>query len=176
MKTSSRPDDTHSFPDGFDGPFLTQLRVIQAALAAGVAVFGGAVVAIRLGVIPVDVGGLNAETTRMFSLVHLALFAAALGAGPALKSVLLSPRRGPLQPGQVLAAILVRLALLEGAAFFGLVTLLLIDAAVLRDQPIWWANLASPLLFLATAIVTYPDSYWLRNLLRRHGQGSLTAR
>jgi hypothetical protein len=32
MKTSSRPDDAHSLPAGFDGLFLTRLRLIQAAI------------------------------------------------------------------------------------------------------------------------------------------------
>jgi len=55
-------------------------------------------------------------------------------------------------------ALIIRLALMQGAAFFGLVTCIIgATSGALRLHPEYWANLASSVVMIGFCILTFPN-------------------
>ena len=105
-------------------------------------------------------------TIKMLSLVHGILLVATFVAGQLIYQARLGFRslgqlEGPDVGADVWSRIrvtfLIRSALLESAALFGLVVCLLgINNGILAEQPIYWLNAASAGLFLLFLIGTLP--------------------
>jgi hypothetical protein len=74
--------------------------------------------------------------------------------------------------GSLRSAIILRLALFEGAAFFGItVCILAMMNGVLDAEPVYWLNLGSLLVFTAFAVQTFPTkerlTSWFEEMLAR---------
>ena len=69
--------------------------------------------------------------------------------------------------GRIRTALILRAALLEGAALFGLVVFLLAGLrGVLQQEPIYWANLFPWILFVGFVALTFPTRDRLETLFR----------
>jgi hypothetical protein len=66
-------------------------------------------------------------------------------------------------------AMIVRLAILEGAAFFGLsVCVIGVTGGVMAAEPLYWLNLGSGALLIAFGIATFPTREGLLDILESH--------
>ena len=159
-----------SFENALTPDNVKIMQRIQSALMFGVLSFALAVliVYVRNGDTRADTFGI--DTVRMMTIVHLVFFAGAI-----LGSRFLTRRQfsveslfaPPLPPDtQTLAercvarqrvAVILGLAPLEGAAFFGL-TVCIVGATngTLQELPYYWINALSPTMFLAYGVVTFP--------------------
>ena len=67
---------------------------------------------------------------------------------------------------------ILRLAALEGVALFGLITCLVgVQNGEIYDEPIYWLNLFSYVVFTATTLWTFPTKDRLEIIFRRHFLG-----
>ena len=67
------------------------------------------------------------------------------------------------------AAIIIRMALLEGAAFFGLVVCMIaVTGGITQQEPIYLFNMASYLLFMLIGINTFPTKNALQDIFRKN--------
>lgn len=163
----AHPFTFQEFKDELPDTFVQTMALIHVALASGVVIFLAFVLYRILG---------SGDTARaaapVFSLVHACLFVPCTAMGFFLFDVL---RRRAYENrtsvgaylAQLQAATLVRLALLEGAALFGLVTLFLLPAGAFREQPLYWLNLASSMVFLLTIAATFPTRSRLEGWVRQ---------
>ncbi len=142
---------------------LRAMQAIQAALMAGVLLFS--LVVVLLAIRPQAAAlATPPATLTLLSLVHGAMAIGIWSLAPMLQTALLArarPESGASEAAAALAAIrsagLLRLALLEGPALFGLVTCLLAArGGALREQPLYWLNALSAGAFLAYAALSFP--------------------
>lgn len=156
---------------------LKALQAIQAALMTGVLLFG--LVVVLLAIRPQSIGAAlptPAATLTLLSLVHGVMALGAWAAAFLLHGALLrsaSAGAGAPAGAESLAALrkatLVRLALLEGPALFGLVICLLAAlGGTLRETPVYWLNAASALAFLAFAALSFPTRERVEASLAEH--------
>jgi len=159
---------------------LKVMRLVQAALMAGVSFFFGVVVFLYMRGVsqPSNVRPEQALLLlRTLSRVHGIFACAAFLLGPKI-----APRLAGLSsPGsslnlesqttveKKLAAFqttrLVTLAFMKGASFFGLVICLLgVQNGVIGRYPVFWLNAASAVLFLMYGAVTFPQESQLKGL------------
>jgi len=67
------------------------------------------------------------------------------------------------------AAIIIRMALLEGAAFFGLVVCMIaVTGGITQQKPEYLFNMASYLLFMLIGINTFPTKNALQDIFRKN--------
>jgi hypothetical protein len=136
---------------------LRALQIIHLGLASGVLLFTALVVILTMQQ-PANPAA-DPTLARMLTLVHGVLFLTAL-----LLSRILYHRLLPTpdldeaaQVARFRTARIVRLAVLEGAALFGLVTCLLLgQSGLIQAQPVYWLNLLSTGFFLAFIALTFP--------------------
>ncbi len=146
-------------------------RVIHAAIMAGPVFFLMIIIALSSqqtgGVPPLPS---NVEIINTLSMVHVGIALAAFLLSSYLSAALFSPDRlgGEEEPmtAEMLAskcvvlqrsAAIARLALLEGAAFFGLAICLLgVVNHVIQAEPSYWLNATSTGFFLIYAATVFP--------------------
>jgi hypothetical protein len=101
---------------------------------------------------------------QVLSMVHIAFAVIAFTAGMILYGVVINLfRKSPLAGTAegclriIRMATIVRLALMEGAAFFGLVVCLFgAVEGLLEEFPVYWLNALSSLAMVAFIVVTFP--------------------
>lgn len=141
------------------------LQLIHAALAMGVLSFGGVVLFMYFVTPPGD--GENASVVFQLSVVHGAMALACFPGSSILYSWFLkkdsgnsalSAARTPLGIlGVIRTASILRIAAMEGAAFFGLVvTFLAVTGGVVRSQPLYWLNMLSAVLMVGAIALSFP--------------------
>jgi hypothetical protein len=145
-------------------------QIIQGAMMMGIVVFA-VVVAFLYSQAPlVEPGEADVDTVRLMTFSHLALLAINVGVSFFLAQRVFSPEAMNEASGlndaravaekaiqQQRAAMITRMALLEGSAFFGLVICLLgAMNGVIRTAPEYWINLLSPVLLVAFGVATFP--------------------
>lgn len=146
-------------------------QVIQGAMISGVLAFTLAVAFMYTRGAMLTPGDTDLETVRMLTIVHLVFLTVNVGLSLFFTQRLFSPegmkdalasddpegaaRRCVMQQRTALVA---RLAVLEGSAFFGL-AVCMIGAmnGVLRVTPAYWINLLSPFLLVSFGIATFPS-------------------
>lgn len=180
----SRPP-LQAFRDALSAQALRQLQVVHLAIPAGALLFAGVTLLLApLADPPAAELASKAELVRTLSLVHALMFLSLL------PLALLLPRasvaRGvqglreqelpaPLAAQRALhlvrTASILRLALLEGAALFGVVVCLLaaLDGLSSR-QPLVWLNLGSTAVLLVASALCFPTRERLEALYREHAQ------
>ena len=149
---------------------LQVTRIIHLALMIGVWVYFLCVVVIYFLYQDLRADADAVHMISMMTLIHLALLGGALVLGQLLFLRIFSPRGLPAAfseadtgtlAAQVVSrqhvAIVVRLAAMEGAAFFGLAicTLGAVNGT-LQTAPLYWVNMLSALVFLVFGVVTFP--------------------
>ena len=174
------------------------LQIISAAFAFGVVSFAGIVG--LLSVITEQDPAEDAGIIGLLSLVHLAMALSLWPLAFFLHARMLSAGASSATPngpgpddaptrharsgnargarlGAIRGATLIRLAMLEGAALFGLVICLLGTLeGVLRTEPKYWLNALSAVLFLAFVVATFPTRERVESQLEELDQGSHSAR
>lgn len=136
------------------------LQVLSAALGAGVLTFALVVLLLSTSTdaaaSPADV-----ELTRVMSGAHVALalmlYAAALFVYRALVGRARQASTADALTQGIRTAEVARLALVEGAALFGLVVCLLgVLNGALQAAPVYWFNLFSTVVMLAVVALSFP--------------------
>jgi len=162
-----------------DSAELRILTILQLAMTAGVILFLLVVVVLHVAREAGPVDSTMARTAQILSVVHVATAVGCWGMAFFLYNALLragnraavdEPRdehsdentKTDSQARHSFLALrnatMVRLALLEAAAIFGLVVLLIAAlCGVLGKQPLYWVNLVSPVFFIAFAFLTLPS-------------------
>jgi F0F1-type ATP synthase membrane subunit c/vacuolar-type H+-ATPase subunit K len=145
-------------------------QMVQGAMMMGVVVFT-IVVAFLYAQAPfVEPAETEAGTVRLLTIVHLGLLAVNAGVGFFLAQRVFSPAAMNEGAGlsdaravaekavqQQRAAMIIRMALLEGSAFFGLVVCMIgTTSGVFHASPEYWINLLSPFMLVAFGIATFP--------------------
>ncbi len=162
---------------------LLKLQIVCAALVGGLVICAGAVIFIysRHGAEHAVITDEKISLISLLSLVHAILAILCYAAGILLfrRKVETAPDRQsgsghPLSAFAIIStAVIVRLAVLEGAAQLGLVVCLIASmAGVLRYAPIFWLNLLSTVLFLIFASLTFPTRPRVEYLVGRAMTGS----
>jgi len=159
-----------SFENALTPNSLQVTRIIQLALMAGVSIYALCIVLIYLLNLDMHANVYEADTVSTLTIIHLAFLFGALGAGQFLSMRIFSPRAlsAPSSnvDSQVLAAmcvtqqrtaIIVRLATLESAAFFGLAVCTIgVMNGTLQALPYYWINLLSTFVLLLYGVATFP--------------------
>ncbi|MEW6509885.1 MAG: hypothetical protein AB1428_02880 [Bacteroidota bacterium] len=165
------------FEEALTPAALQMTQIIQGALMAGPVVALIAIAAVGLSDQPHASGPGPMETVRTLTLVHAIVTVLAYLFAPYLYLVTFDPKRlfNPRidEPAELIAArcvglqrsaIILRLAVLEGAAFMGVAVCLIgIMNGVFAVQPLFWFNLLSLLLMLAYSLFTFPSRERLIN-------------
>jgi hypothetical protein len=157
---------------------LRPLQIIHFALAGGVFVF--LVVTMFLPGSPVVLRPGGEDILTILSMVHVIGFFSAFAIGRFVyDSQLRHDRLQSMVQGlpeqaardQVLGLLrrvtIVRLALLEGAAFFGLAVVLIAKmTGVVTEAPVYWLNALSSVIFIGFVMFTFPTRDKINDLLR----------
>ena len=150
---------------------VTIAQIITGALLMGVLMFALVVFYMYEQAVPGSPGAAEIDTIRTMTFVHLFFLVVNVGVGWFLAQRIFSPQSVAAAVGtedtaalsarlvmQQRSAMIIRLAVMEGAAFFGLVICLLGSMnGVLRVMPEYWINLLSPFLLVAYGIATFPS-------------------
>ncbi len=167
---------------------LRGLQIIQLAMILGLSAFVLVIVVIHwIGTFQENSpGAATSSMVWILTLVHLFFFATAVFLAPILERsqytrekfdrlryAYRSAARGSQAVAEVCLALLrsariLRLAVLESAALFGLVVCFVaISTGVMQQQPIYWINLISVLFALGYMIRSFPNRQMLRDLFRQ---------
>jgi hypothetical protein len=161
----TRTDLEQALPE----PSLRSMQMIHIAVSLGPVLFAIAVNVVNFTMAGVQPTGADVEMMTMMSVVH-AVFAlsALMGSEAAFRWLTDTRRSTGSAPGtpRLLAAqyvnkfrsaSIVRLAMLEGAAFFGLVVCVIgLTRGVLEAEPLYWLNMGSTLVLIVVAFWKFP--------------------
>jgi F0F1-type ATP synthase membrane subunit c/vacuolar-type H+-ATPase subunit K len=145
-------------------------QLVQGALMMGVVLFSLGVAFFHSQAPLVEPGEAETDTVRLLSFIHLGLLVVNVGVSHFLAQRVFSPEALNGVPGskdvhalaekavmQQRSAMVIRMALIEGSAFFGLVICMLgVSNGVFRVAPEYWINLLSPFMLVAFGIATFP--------------------
>lgn len=167
---------------------LRGVQVLYAAFGLGVLLF--VLVAVSMYFLIEPPGEGLGDVLSLLSLVHAIAAVTQWSVGFLLFNARLSPAslRGQMQPegpaaghapaksaaeaaddcvGDLRAAFLIRAAMFEGAALFGVVVCLLGSAGGgIREAPIYWLNLLSALVLFVFLALTFPTRQHLVDVFR----------
>ncbi len=138
---------------------LKALQIIYGALAMGIITFLGVIVFFYLSV---DGNSDDSDFINTLTMAHFALLVVILGAVKILYPALL---KRSLEVADTAASLfaairtshILRLALFEAAAFFGLIICFLAaQSGVLQDAPFYWINVVSALVMLYMVYIYFP--------------------
>lgn len=142
---------------------LRALQVVQTALMGGVIIFGLVVVLLAMRPPAAGAAAIPQRVLVLLSAVHAVIALGIWALAPIVQGLLLARLRAQAGPnaaliaGALRSALILRLALLEGPALFGLVICLLAaTSGALRATPLYWLNALSALAFLAYGVLRFP--------------------
>ena len=168
---------------------LRHLQTLQAALTAGILVFLLVVLVIANGNgagtrVP---GKASLQSLTLLTYIHLAFAVCSLTLAPLLFARRLGRQDSASAPGsgmqdpalissqdlaRLRSAVILRLALWEWPALFGLVVLLLAAyRGALASHPLYWINVLSALIFIALAVMTFPTRDRISRILAERHTG-----
>jgi hypothetical protein len=177
----------HDFEAALTPAELRMFQIIQGALGAGIATFLCIPVALYVfdAVVLADEAAQDLQLIRLLSLVHIALAAALLVTAKVVYDLQFRPERlaGEHRPalrdtqGEVIhdpatyclallrTAMIVRMAMYEGIAMFGLVVCLLaVIDGVVQAYPLYWLNALSSVALIGYIVLTFPTAERLKAL------------
>jgi hypothetical protein len=160
--------------------YLRITRILHAALVSGPALFGAGLLAFFFSAGQPLTPDLRAvQTMDRLSVAHVGFTIVAYLLAPLLFGRTMNRTR--LDPGQenstpnglalqalmlLRTAIIVRLAVLQGAAFFGLAVCMIgVTGGVLYAAPMLWLNLGSTALLIVFGVLTFPTRDGLLDIL-----------
>ncbi|MBM4169656.1 MAG: hypothetical protein FJ215_10970 [Ignavibacteria bacterium] len=166
------PLPLEAFKAGLTSQHVMTQKIIHGALAAGPLVFLAVVLLIYSGSEPRLSTPDDAELLEILSLFHLLFFITTLVAGPLLARKRLGARLAETetpaeQPqtnsdveavvARIRESLIVRVALFEGAAFFGLAIIMIAAVSGALHALDWvWINGLSTLVMVAYVVATFP--------------------
>lgn len=156
MERSSK----QAFRDVLTAQELKGMQTISAALPAGVLLFLLVVVMVSLRQ-PAPAPGAtpDLDTARLLSLVHAALALGAYSLTPVLYRMRFAQGAEDAEGAlaTIRGALILRLAMLEAPALFGVIVCLLsAKTGALAAQPLFWLNGITALIFLVFAATGFP--------------------
>ena len=153
----------------FSRQFVFTLQVIHVALAVGVVLFG-AVTIFMFFVNSATSGVATRGSIKLLTQGNAIFTLSAFPTGFFLFSAVLGKGREQSKfAARVKVAYIVRTAVWEGSAFFGLVVLFLAGKSTLSSEPVYWINAIAPLLFLLFVGLTFPSQKRLARIIRSRG-------
>ncbi len=147
-------------------------QIIHTALMAGATMFLLVILMLHFQTHPS--GSTDIGTVNLLSIVHALFALSAFGASRIIfgrlfseQTILNSPDPYASALGMMRSALLVRMAVMEGAAFFGLaVCIIAVTGGITQTEPIYFLNTASYALFILTGSMTFPTKDSLTELFR----------
>ncbi len=158
----------------FQDSEIRTLKVICIALSVGVALF--AVIAIFLASEEPSPGSARDSAMGMLRVIHLVVTLGAIVLQKILFERVMSGKirpRGTVGPTSFsktyLSASIMRLAIVEGAALFGLVIALIgSTGGQIAGDPTYYLHLIPAILLIMTARMTYPSARRVEELARQY--------
>jgi hypothetical protein len=176
---------------------LRSVQIIQAAIGLGIVMFGGVILFLYLNSRGQEriAHSATAIPFRYLTWAHISLAVVVYGTANVLYRMIIRRCRtlGGVEElsstdsyrtdtnvaeeclkaekcvGAMRAAIIVRLGMYEGVAFFGLVICMLgMTEGIFETTPIYLVNLFSPAILILTVAATFPTRGRLEGLFRRH--------
>ncbi|MFZ4622557.1 MAG: hypothetical protein ACOYNS_18475, partial [Bacteroidota bacterium] len=162
----------HEFSSRLTPETVRTFQIIHGALMAGATMFLLVILMLHFQSHPSETTDL--ETVNMLSIVHAVFALSAFGASRLIfgrmfseQTIINSPEPYSAVLGMMRGALLVRMAVLEGAAFFGLVVCIVaVTGGITQTEPVYFLNTASYILFIFTGLMTYPTKDSLTDLFR----------
>ncbi len=162
----------YDFAAALTAETVRKFQIIHGALMAGATVFLSVILLLHSTTEPS--GAVDAETVNVLSMVNAFFALSAFGASRLLYSRFFSEQtlRNAEDPfraaiGMIHVAMLVRMAVMEGAAFFGLVVCLIaVTGGITQSEPIYFLNTASYVLFILIGLQTFPTKDSLTAIFR----------
>jgi hypothetical protein len=158
-------------------------QIVQAALALGVVFFGVVVVYLYTAIAPgpADEAPTALQTVQILSFGHAGLAIVLYVTVPMLENIVFSAKRfetirarsnAPSPADACLELIrtasIIRLALYEAVAFFGLVVCILAATTqVLHTYPIYWLNMSTAVFLVVYSLTTFPNRDRLLTVFHR---------
>lgn len=152
----------HEIRQALDEPTVRGIQVLQLGLTVGVVLFA-AVTYARAELLAhpaTDAAPPDESYLRLLSVANAALLLGAFVAGSFLFRMRTAPKPGDTAAARIealRAATILRLALFEGAALFGVAVCFLATQAGPPAYPTVWLNLLSPAAFVAFSVATFPN-------------------
>lgn len=183
----------HNFQQALTPARLREMRTVYIALGAGVLVFGFVI----WNVSTVATGRMPTEDDlgmmMILSIVHVVFALSVYAVSNFIYNLQFRPSRlertaqeGVYDPRSrrviedpavnclmiIRVAAVIRLALLEGAAFFGLAICMIgVQRGVMRVEPAYWLNVLSSVVMLAFVAVAFPTKDRVEEIFRTKIQG-----
>ncbi|MBM4117619.1 hypothetical protein FJ251_07705 [bacterium] len=151
---------------------LRALQIVQVALMGGVLLFGLVVVLIAMRPPAAGAAPIAQRVLVLLSAVHAVIALIVWSLAPLLQGLLVARLGAQLGTaggvGALRGALIVRLALLEGPALFGLVICLIAaTGGALRATPLYWLNALSAVAFVGYGVLSFPTAERLEALADR---------
>jgi len=148
---------------------LRALQVVQTALMGGVFLFGLVVVLLAMRPPAANAEPIAPRVLILLSATHAVIALIAWSLAPLLQGLLVARLGARLSSaagvGTLRGALIVRLAVLEGPALFGLVICLIAaTGGALRATPLYWLNALSAVAFLGYGVLSFPTAERLEAL------------
>ena len=173
-----------SFEEALTSDSLKTTRIIQLALLSASFLFTIAVVLVFLQHQELRATQADLDKVRTLTIVHLVFLAFALISARFQASRIFSANSLSMatpEPdvrafaqkcvGLQRTAILIRLASMEGASFFGLaICIIAATNGALVSEPYYWINLISVIIFLVFGIATFPTKERLVDSFERNSR------
>jgi len=168
----------HEFERFLTPEVVRVFQIIHSALLGGATMF--AFVVLLLHAQHIDNEPVDAEVVTIMSIVNALFAVGAFGISHILfermfnnqqqnNSISSTNSLYEQSLATIRAAMIVRMAILEGAAFFGLVVCLIaVTGGVTQQEPAYLFNLASYFLFMLVGINTFPTKNALLDIFRKN--------
>ena len=146
------------------------MQILNAAFIAGLLMFVGVTIFLYFTAAEPKVpqgGEASLEHLQILSIANAVVFILSSAAGffifrsrlaPIAKACSDSPHASPIDfLGELRAAFILRLAMLEGPGLLGTVVCFFgVTGSEIHDHPIYWLNLLSPIAAITLLVVTFP--------------------
>ncbi len=152
--------------NAFNPEFQRSMLIIHLAIAAGVASFAGIILFIYMTSAVSPAGVLNDSTVGLLTKLHLGMVAVLFPLAMYLFSVIIKNKmyKNPEMDAVefltgVRTASIIRLAIMESAAFFGLIVCLIaVIDNIMRENPFYWINTVSAVFVIGFILLNIPNS------------------
>jgi F0F1-type ATP synthase membrane subunit c/vacuolar-type H+-ATPase subunit K len=150
----------------FTPDFQRIMLIIHLAIATGAASFAGIIIFIYTTSAVSAAGTQNDSTVGLLTKVHLGIAAVFFPLAMCLFSMIIKNKlnKNPEMDAMeflisVRTASIIRLAIMESAAFFGLVVCLMaVSDNIMRENPFYWINAVPAVFLIGFILLNIPDS------------------
>lgn len=162
----------HEFASKLTPEVVRTFQIIHGALMGGATMF--LLVILMLHMQGSSGGTSETEVLDNLSMVHAVFALSAFGASKIIfekmfnqQTIINAPDPYTTSLNIIRSALLVRLAMMEGAAFFGLaVCIIAVTGGITQTEPVYFLNAASYALFILIGLQTFPTKDSLTAIFR----------